>query len=91
MADSIIVEVGDLEVIRRSEFAETLVKRYINKDTYEEALPMLAFFYALPLEGLSASLKSLQVTDIGQYSKLAKLDKKANNKALFKKIIVHAK
>lgn len=91
ISEAIKKEVSEMEVIRRSEFAETLIKRYINKDDYEDALPMLAFFYALPLEGLSASLKSLQLTDIGQYAKLAKLDKKANDKALFKKIIIHAK
>lgn len=91
IAESIKEEVNNLEAIRRSEFAETFIKRYIHKETYEEAMPMLAFLYALSMESLSATLKTLQTSDVTLYAKLAKLDKKANNKALFKKITIHAR
>lgn len=79
--------VEELEAVRRSDFAETLIKQFIGTSDVEEAMPMLAYLYALPLESLSAVLKTLQNNDVKQYAALAQLDGTANNKGLFVKII----
>jgi len=77
-----------LEAIRRIEFTETLTKKYINKEG-SAALPLLVFLYALPIESLSAVLKNLQTEDLESYSKLAQLDKAANGKRLFVKLVAN--
>lgn len=91
VAKAIEKTVIDLEAVRRSDFAETFIKQYIGKNTAEEAMPMLAYLYALPLESLSGVLKTLQSKDVKEYAKLATLDKEANNKGLFVKIISKVK
>lgn len=91
IATSIETIVSDLEAIRRQEFADTLVKKYINKDDATAAMPLLVYLYALPLETLSSVLKSLQTEDINNYAQLAILDKEANNKRLFTKLVSNLK
>ena len=91
IATSIETIVSDLEAIRRQEFADTLVKKYINKDDATAAMPLLVYLYALPLESLSSVLKSLQTEDINNYAQLAILDKEANNKKLFTKLVSNLK
>jgi hypothetical protein len=83
--------VENLEAVRRSDFAETLIKQFINEESTEKAMPMLAFLYALPLESLSAVLKTLQNNNIQHYATLANLDKEANNKGLFVKLVSKVK
>lgn len=91
IATSIETIVSDLEAIRRQEFADTLVKKYINKDDATAAMPLLVYLYALPLESLSSVLKSLQTEDINNYAQLAILDKEANSKRLFTKLVSNLK
>ena len=91
IATSIETIVSDLEAIRRQEFADTLIKKYINKDDATAAMPLLVYMYALPLESLSSVLKSLQTEDINNYAQLAILDKEANNKRLFTKLVSNLK
>jgi MoxR-like ATPase len=91
IATSIETIVSDLEAIRRQEFADTLIKKYINKDDATAAMPLLVYLYALPLESLSSVLKSLQTEDINNYAQLAILDKEANNKKLFTKLVSNLK
>lgn len=87
ISEAIKTMVEDLEAIRRADFAELLIKQFVQKEKVEEAMPMLAYLYALPMESLSAALKTLQTNDIKDYAKLAKLDAEANNKGLFTKIV----
>ena len=91
VAESIVDLVAEMDAVRRAEFAETYVKDYINKDTAAEAMPMLVYMYALPLESLSAVLKSLQTGNIDDYTQLAILDKEANSKRLFTKLVSNLK
>ena len=83
--------VSDLEAIRRQEFADTYIKKYINSDNAKDAMVMLVYLYALPLESLSAVLKSLQSENIEDYAQLAILDKEANEKGLFNKLVSNLK
>lgn len=76
-----------LDAILRGEYAHTFVEQYINKEGAADAMPMLVYLYSLPVESLSAVLKSLQSSNAEAYTKLAVLDKEANNKGLFKKLI----
>jgi hypothetical protein len=91
VAESIADLVQEMDAVRRGEFAETFLKQYINKDDVNEAMPLLAYLYALPLESLSAVLKTLQTSNIDDYTQLAILDKEANNKGLFKKLVSNLK
>jgi hypothetical protein len=77
--------------VRKLEFAETFIKKYIGKENVEEAMPMMVYLYALPVENLSAVLKSLQMDNTDHYAKLATFDKEANNKKLFMKLVSHLK
>lgn len=83
--------VGNMDAVRRGETADTFLSSYINKDTAAEAMPLLVYMYALPLESLSAVLKSVQSADINSYTQLAILDKEANNKGLFTKLVSNLK
>lgn len=83
--------VTDMDAVRRGEFAENFIKKYINSDDAATAMPMLVYLYALPMESLSAVLKSLQNEDINDYAQLAILDKEANNKGLFTKLVSNLK
>lgn len=91
IADNIKDIVEGLDAVKRQEFAETYIKKYVNSDDVKVALPMLVYLYALPLETLSAVLKSLQTTSSDDYLDLALLDKEANDKKLFKKLTSNLK
>jgi hypothetical protein len=86
LSESVTNLVSNLEVVRRSEFAATLVKKYINKDSALDALPLLTYLYALPLETLSGVLKNIQAEDVNNYAQLAIFDKELNEKRLFLKL-----
>ena len=90
MASCLEEVIEKLEAIRRIEFTDTLVKKYIDKKG-KAALPLLVFLYALPIESLSAVLKNLQTEDLTSYGKLAQLDKEANSKRLFVKLVANLK
>lgn len=79
--------VDDLEAIRRNEFAEALLTEFVELEDAEEAIPLLAFMYALPTENLSGVLKGIQNNGTDQYANLVRLDKEANNKGLFRKLV----
>jgi hypothetical protein len=87
LAPCIVEIVEDLEAVRRSEFAESFITKFIKSKTAMQAMPMLTFLYALPLENLGAVLKNLQSDNITDYGHLAKLDKEANGKRLFLKLV----
>lgn len=91
LAEVFAEQIQEIEAIRRNEFAETLFKTYVEKETAEEAMPLLVYLYALPLESLGAVLKSLQSENIQWYANLAILDKEANGKKLFLKLTSKAK
>lgn len=78
--------IASQEAIQKTELAENLFTKYIGKDTPEEALPLLAYLYAIDLEVLAAFLKDKKEADTTTYMKLAALDATLNNKGLFKKI-----
>ena len=84
-------DVQKLEAIRRQEFADTFIKKYINMPKVEDAMPLLVYLYALPLETLSGVLKRLQTENIDDYAQLAIFDKEANNKALFVRLVSNLK
>lgn len=80
------------EAIQQTQLAELLYAKYINKDrTATEAMPAIAFFYALPLEVLATLLKSKRNTDQPTYLKLAEFDLELNGKKLFTKITTQVK
>lgn len=92
IADEAIAEmIAEVDAVRKLEFAETFIKKYITKETTAEAMPMLVYLYSLPVENLSAVLKSLQTENAEHYAKLASLDKDANKKKLFLKLVSHLK
>lgn len=79
--------VSDIDAVKRLEFADAFMQEFINEATAEEAMPLLVYLYALPLESLSAALKSTQTNHIEDYANLAILDNEANQKGLFKKLV----
>lgn len=91
IAETIAEHVQEMDAVKRAEFADTYVKKYIDKSTPEEAMVMLVYLYALPLESLSAVLKSIQSESLDNYAQLAALDKEANNKGLFTRLVLHLK
>jgi hypothetical protein len=91
LAETIATIVEGMEAIRRAEFADTFIRKYANADDAEEAMPLLVYLYALPLESLSAILKSIQTEDKEVYMTIASFDKEANGKALFRKLTKNLK
>lgn len=83
--------VNDMDAVRRGEFAETFIADYIKNTDSQKALPMLVYMYALPMESLSAVLKSLQTSSIEDYTQLAIIDKEINGKRLFIKLTSNLK
>ena len=76
------------EAIQKNQLAEVLHDKYIinGSGVSSDAMPLLAFLYALEIENLAAFLKPLKDTDHKNYSKLIKVDADLNNKELFRKI-----
>jgi hypothetical protein len=91
ISETISEIISNLDAVQRGEFAETFVKKYIDNDNVNDAMPLLVFMYALPLESLSAILKTIQTDNIDHYTQLAILDKEANEKGLFKKLVANLK
>ena len=79
--------VGSQESVQKTELAENMFKKYMKKDKYEDALPLMAYLYALDLEILNGFLKTKKESDFEDYMKLSEFDGKLNNKGLFKKIV----
>ena len=82
--------VKDQEAMQKTELAENLFTKYINKDA-NDALPLIAFLYALDLEILNSFLKAKKEGSVDDYMKLAALDGTLNNKGLFKKVTTKVK
>ena len=76
------------EAIQKNQLAEVLYDKYVinGSGVSSDAMPFLAFLYALEIENLAAFLKPLKDTDHKNYSKLIKVDADLNNKELFRKI-----
>lgn len=74
------------EAIQKQELANQFLAKYVNLPA-DEALPMLAYLYALELEIVNSLLKSYKESDNENYMKLAKIDGELNQKALFKRIV----
>lgn len=76
------------EAIQKNQLAEVLYDKYVinGSGTSADAMPMLAFLYALEIENLAAFLKPRKDADHTNYVKLVKIDDDLNSKALFKKI-----
>ena len=83
--------VSEMDAVRRQEFADTYLSSYVTKTTAKQAMPLLVYLYALPLESLSSVLKTIQSDNPEGYANLAMLDKEANNKGLFLKLISNLK
>jgi hypothetical protein len=80
------------EAIQQSQLAELLYAKYIIADNKAiDTMPAIAFFYALPIEGLASLLKSKRNTDQATYLKLAEFDNELNGKKLFTKITAKVK
>ena len=73
------------EVIQRIELAEQLWSKYIEKSA-TDALPLVAFLYALENEELHGFLVTKKKDDMKNYMNLSKLDETLNNKQLFRKL-----
>ena len=74
------------EAIQKQELANQFLAKYVNLPA-DDALPMLAYLYALELEIVNSLLKSYKESDNDSYMKLAKIDGELNQKALFKRIV----
>lgn len=76
------------EAIQKNQLVEVLYDKYIinGSGISSDAMPLLAFLYALEIENLAAFLKPLKNSDHKNYSKLIKVDADLNNKELFRKI-----
>lgn len=92
IAKPIVKLISKQEAIQQNQLAELLYAKYITKDTTAlNAMPAVAFLYALPIEILATLLKSKRNTDQETYLKLAAIDNELNGKKLFSKITILAK
>lgn len=78
--------VEGLDVIKRNDYAESFAEAYAHHENVEKALPWMIYLHALPLENLSAVLKSLQSDNVEVFAQLVTFDKETTNKALLRKI-----
>lgn len=78
--------IKDQEVIQKTELAEQLWSKYVNKSA-TEALPLVSYLYALENEELNGFLVSKKKDDMKSYMSLSKLDGELNNKQLFRKLV----
>jgi len=72
------------EAVQKTELAKQFLDKYLKKDT-PEALPLIAYLYALDIELLASFFKNLKDSDFDTYLALAKHDE-PNGKALFTRI-----
>lgn len=74
------------EAIQKQELANQFIIKYINEPA-TNAIPMLAYLYALELEIINSILKSFKESNITDYMKLAVIDGEINDKKLFLRIV----
>lgn len=86
IAETLEELVNDLDVIKRNDFAESFAEAYADQDTVDKAVPWMIYLHALPLENLSAVLKSMQSDNVEVFAQLVTFDKETTNKALLRKI-----
>ena len=79
-------KVAKVEAIKRMDLAAQLQDKYVDEANYVDALPYMAYLHALPVETLTAYLKTLRNEKVEAYNKLVKLDSNATQKDLFFKI-----
>ena len=90
ISSSIEEEMNSIEAVKRVEYSNILLEQMSDESiTKDEALIVLSFLYALPLENLGGVIKSYQSLDIQGYIRLASFDEIFNNKALFRKLAKH--
>ena len=77
------------EPLQLSEMASKLQALFINKEG-TDAIPYLAFLYALPAETLASYIQATK-QDMKVFKALAEIDRIVNNKQLFKKLLVIGK
>lgn len=90
IAEKVSELIENVESIKKLEFADTFHHQYIHEEP-EDALVLMIYLYALPIENLSAVLKQIQADYPTNYGKLAKIDKELNDKKLFLKIVSNLK
>lgn len=86
IAETLEELVEGLDVIKRNDFAESFADAYAHHEETDRALPWMIYLHALPLENLSAVLKSLQSDNMEVFAQLVTFDKETTNKALLRKI-----
>lgn len=86
LATRLTKDVEEMEAIKRLDLANLLQDKYLESDSYTDALPYLTYLHALPLESLASYISKTKETE-GVLEKLAKLDKEASDKKLFHKIV----
>jgi len=84
--------IENIEPIQKTELTESLYQKFITKDSYKDAMPLMAMLYALDVEILVAILKKIrdkeeQNPNKNLYLKLAKFDEEMNNKKLFIRMV----
>lgn len=84
------VKTDKLQSISQLELAEQLMKKYLDKKTEAEALPMISYFYALNLEVWYSFIKKQKGVDPHISEKIGLLDT-TNKKDLFKQLTKHLK
>lgn len=76
--------VSTLDAVKRNEIAQSFLSAYSEKET-KDALPWIIYLHALPMENLSAVLKTMQSDSFELFTSLVHLDKETSGKALLKK------
>lgn len=84
-------KVKDQEAIQKTELANNLFDKYATATSAKDALPLMAYLYALDLEILNGFLKEKKDSATTEYMNIAKIDDELNNKGLFKKIVTKLK
>jgi hypothetical protein len=86
LGEGIQDQIDQLDTIKRNEFAESFADEFVSMEQASDALPWLVYLHALPLENLSAVLKTLQAESTESFAKLVAFDKETTNKELLKKV-----
>ena len=87
MAEKVVSKIiKDQEAIQLSEMAEKLESKFLEGDV-ADAMPYLAYLYAIPQETLSSYTQQLK-EDMKKLKKVAEIDDHFNDKQLFKRMLV---
>ena len=87
IAKAVAKLIKDQEAIQKSQLADTFYDKYIKgKDKADDAMPALAFLYALDIELRASLLKARKGDDTTNYMKMASFDGELNDRKLFRKI-----